>query len=132
MELEVSLTANGVPVLGDLEWSVKERKGVHINVELPGSDPLTGEGIVFLTTERLVFVLAGGRSVSVPFACMNELQFKKRSHCKKELNFTGQLGQKTCLIQVVMNGKGFGELVSLIYSLASNPAPGHSVGRINS
>ena len=77
--------------LRNCEWLVKERKGVQANVLKGNSDSYFGEGVLQITTERLIFFnTIGGwlQNVTLPFANITNIRIQPPSSTKSQIEVT--------------------------------------------
>ena len=56
MALNPPINRNGTPFRLDGEYILVERKGIELECKIPTMKKLTGKGILYVTTRRMIFV----------------------------------------------------------------------------
>ncbi len=56
MALNPPISHNGIPYRIENEYMLLKRKGVKIEIEIPGKSKLKDKGMLYLTSGRLTFV----------------------------------------------------------------------------
>lgn len=81
MALNPPLNTNGTPFRLQSEYILAERRGMEAEVKVEGKSKLKGNGIVYITTARMIFVNKSYRksdfkAIDMPIGLIKKPEFK--------------------------------------------------------